>query len=164
MPGPSLREVGDRFERETWRALQRYFPHYEEFWRINVDPLRAQGSILLRDGVDEDFEWLAMYHYSAYVNLARGNEKIDAEADQLRFFDEIYANLERSAELAKNVVQRFAAIQRKCLPRASALDDSALDSVDERLRRYRNLIHRPLAPYRKDLYGHLRHSEARSCT
>jgi hypothetical protein len=147
MPQPALLQNGDSFERKSWTTLKHYFPHYELFWQLHIYPLRAKSSILMRDGVDEDFQFLAMRHYSTYVNLARANEKIETKVDRLRFFDEIYANLHRTCELATKVAESFRNIHERCTGNAPDVDDSPLSTMEVKLRTYRNLIHEPLSAY-----------------
>jgi hypothetical protein len=147
MPQPTLLQDGDSFEKNSWPALNYYFPHYELFWQLHIYPLRAKGTILLRDDVDGDFQLLAMRHYSTYVNLARANEKIESRVDRLRFFDEIYANLHRSCELAIKVVESFRNIHERCTGSTPDVRDSPLSDMEAKLRTYRNLIHEPLSAY-----------------
>jgi hypothetical protein len=152
---PTLLSDGDSIERTTWESLKDYFPHYEESWRLHVVPLRAQGSIHLRDAVDEDLQGFAMRHYSLYVNLARAYQKT-GDPNMHRFFDEIYANLQRSRELAVDLVATFRSIHQKCMQKAAEVNDSALARMEGRLRDYRNLIHGPLLAYVKPENGRIR--------
>lgn len=153
---PTILANGDRIERETWETLRVHFPHYELFWRLHIYPLRAKDSIHIREGVDEALQLLAMRHYSTYVNLARANEKIETKVDELRFFDEAYANLERARELATKLVNNFRSIYERCVSKTPDVNDSALRAMRERLRAYRNLIHEPLSAYVKPADGRIR--------
>jgi len=138
----SLRDNGDAVERKTWDELQSHFPHYEEFWLTHAVPLRADNSIQFRPDIDEDFEILAMQSYSTYVNLARAYERIfTPEEDSLFFPDEIYALLQRAAELAIKAVQRFGMIYSQCLGHKPKIDITAIDTFQNRITNYRNLIH-----------------------
>lgn len=65
----TILEDGVVVEKATWPLLRDFFPRYETFWHIHTVPLRSTGSIHPRRGIDEDFEFLAMQHYSLYVNL-----------------------------------------------------------------------------------------------
>jgi hypothetical protein len=65
----SLERDGDALEQETWGEIKFVFPHYEEFWRMHLVPLRAASSIQPRCGIDEDFEFLAMLHNSTYFHI-----------------------------------------------------------------------------------------------
>jgi hypothetical protein len=94
-------EHGDDVESATWPLLRDFFPHGETFWQIHVVSLRNTGSIHPRRGIDEDFEFLAMQHYSLYVTLGEAHKRIfgtEALAN-LSFPDDIYARLQRVAEL-----------------------------------------------------------------
>jgi hypothetical protein len=64
MAQATVPEDGDAIEKATWPALALFFPHYEEFWTIHLAPLRSTGSIHPRRGIDDDFQFLAMQHYS----------------------------------------------------------------------------------------------------
>src|SRR5579863_8662199 len=101
MTQPTLLKDGDVMERATWPLLKDFFPHYEEFWQIHIVPLRCAGSIHPRRGINEDFEFLAMQHYSLYVNLGKAYARIfDPEAlTNYEFPDDVYAVLQRVAEL-----------------------------------------------------------------
>jgi hypothetical protein len=147
---PRIANIGDRIERETWETIGPYFPHYEVFWRLHIYPLRAKNSIHVRDGIDENLQLLAMLHYSIYVNLARARKKIEDRADELRFFDEIYANLQRSCELAVTLVSVFDRIHRRFVPRAPGVNNAPLGTIQERFRAYRNLIHTSLLAFVMD--------------
>jgi hypothetical protein len=95
---------GDALERSTWMSVRDLFPHYEEFWQMHLLALRAPGSIQPRRGIDEDFEFLAMFHYSTYVNLQRAIEKSqNADDGAFRFPDEVYLRLYAAAELGFKV-------------------------------------------------------------
>jgi hypothetical protein len=140
---PSLLPDGDFIERTEWPALKELFPHYQDFWRQHVYPLRSAGSIHLRKGLDEKFEYLAMFHYSTFVSLARAHQKIQSESEVL-FPDEAYWNLSRAAEVALKVVETFCGIYQDCLGRNLSIDTAALDRVLEKMRGYRNMIHAPI--------------------
>jgi len=43
MAQATVPEDGDAIEKTTWAALAPFFPHYEEFWRIHLVPLRSTG-------------------------------------------------------------------------------------------------------------------------
>jgi len=63
MAQETVPEDGDALEKATWPALAPFFPHHEEFWRIQLVPLRSTGSIHPPRGIDDDFQFLAMQHY-----------------------------------------------------------------------------------------------------
>ena len=76
MAQATVPEDGDAIEKATWPALALFFPRYEEFWTIHLAPLRSTGSIHPRRGIDDDFQFLAMQHYSLYVTLGKAYERI----------------------------------------------------------------------------------------
>src|ERR1700722_20358713 len=112
--GTSLEHDGDALERATWSEIGPLFPHYEDFWRTHLVPLRAEGSIQPRRGIDEDFEFLAMFHYSTYVHICRAREKTSDPTSMSRFPDEVYIHLYAAAELAIKLVERFNGLYTKC--------------------------------------------------
>jgi hypothetical protein len=54
--------------------------------------------------MDEDFETLAMCNYTTFVNVARAFHKIESRSEDFKFSEEIYANLQRTAEVAIKTV------------------------------------------------------------
>ena len=138
---PSLLARGDEIEQQTWPELRQFIPHYEKFWAFYVYPLRSQGSIYFRRGIDTDLEWMASLNYSMYVSLGRGHGKIAKGADGFEFFEEIYSDLYRSCELARKTVKKFDGIYRDCLQKNRRVSTRSLEAVDENLRMYRNLLH-----------------------
>jgi hypothetical protein len=79
---------GDELERETWEELIAYISLYETVWRTFSAPLRREGSLQFRDGIDPDLDMLAMCNYTAYLNVARALDKIKKMED-LKFSEEI---------------------------------------------------------------------------
>ena len=63
---PNLTDNGDAVEKSTWRLMKSYVSKYETLWQMHVEPLQNPASIALRQGIDPDFEFFAMNHYSAY--------------------------------------------------------------------------------------------------
>ena len=76
MTQATVPEDEDAIEKATWAALAPFFPHYEEFWRILLVPLRSTGSMHPSRGIDDDFQFLAMQHYSLHVTLGKAYERI----------------------------------------------------------------------------------------
>jgi hypothetical protein len=135
---------GDALEQRTWPVLRDYFPHYEVFWRMHLLPLRSDGSINVRRGIDEDFEFLAMFHYTAYENLAQAFEKIK-KVNGSRFFPgEIYTNLYGANELATKAIEKWCVIYQECEKKEPRVDTSRFEELRERFRKYRNRIHEQL--------------------
>jgi hypothetical protein len=149
----SLSESGDAMEREWWPQLQLYVSKYEVLWRMHVEPLRTQGSIYLRDGIDKDFEIFAMNHYTTYVNLARAFDKIERRSDDLKYPEEIWSNLQRAAEVALKATQAFGRIYRKCTRAEPRINTAKLDNAVESIKEYRNLLHHPMRGTLKDSEG-----------
>ncbi len=82
-----------------WESLRPHFHRYETLWPTHIFPLRSPGSIYLRKGIDEDFETLAMRNHTTFVNVARAFQKIESRSEDYKFSEEIYANLQRAAEV-----------------------------------------------------------------
>lgn len=153
MPEITIANSGDDLEKEMWNSLQPFFGSYEKFWRIHVVPLRQNGFIYLKHGIDPEFETLAMCHYSCFVNLGRAIQKIDSKADDFKFSEEIHANLQRAAELAFKVVEIFRAIHFDCMGFLPSLDIAKLEKALDKLKKYRNNLHHPLRATAKDEHG-----------
>src|SRR5260370_4921006 len=147
---PTIENDGDALERLHWGAIKPSFPHYEQFWRMHLAPLRAQGSIFPRAGIDEDFEFLAMYHYSVFVYLSRSLEKIEQAGRNLRFPGEIYVDLYATTETAKKAVSKWSGIYQACVEKAPKINTEKMDELQERFRTYRNLVHEQLPAIRLD--------------
>jgi len=147
---PTLLIDGDEIEQTTWPQLRQFVPHYEQFWQCYVYPLRSYGSIYFRPGIDEEFEWLASLHYSMYVALGRGYDKIAKASEDFKFFEEIYASLYRASELAGKVIEQFCAVYRGCLQGDPDISHRRrLDDVQNNLRLYRNLLHEGIRATKK---------------
>lgn len=142
----TIRSDGDQIESDNWELLAPHIHHYEIVWRLLVAPLRSSGSIYLRDGIDEVFEEFAMCHYTTYVNVARALGKIDASADDLKFAEEIWANMHRAAEVAIKAVAAFRTIYKDCvMPRRNpAVNTLQLERIEGSLKKYRNILHDPI--------------------
>jgi hypothetical protein len=154
---PNLLENGDGIEKTTWPLLRDFFPHYETFWQIHIVPLRSTGSIHPRRGIDEDFEFLAMQHYSLYVTLGKAYARILGKEAffNLEFPDDLYAQLQRVAELALKVVERFENIFHGCLKKKVKVDTRSITQLIDRVDGYRNLIHTQFLAVHADPSGRL---------
>jgi hypothetical protein len=148
----TIRSDGDQIERDNWELLAPHIHHYEIVWRLLVASLRSPGSIYLRDGIDEVFEEFAMCHYTTYLNLARALAKIDASADDLKFLEEIWANMHRASEVAIKGVAAFRTIYKDCvMPRQNpAVNTLQLEKLEGGLKKYRNILHDPIMGTAKD--------------
>jgi len=146
----SLSESGDAIERETWPQLKNYLSKYEVLWQMHVEPLRSTGSIYLRDGIDEDFEVLAMNHYTTYLNLVRAIRKIESRLDDFAFAEEIWANLQRATEVAKKAASAFVKLCEECTGKPLQLNLLKLDQLESDIKLYRNLLHGPMPGTVKD--------------
>ena len=152
-----LLEHGDAVEQATWSVMKGFLPHYEEFWQIHIVPLRSTGSIHPRRGIDEDFEFLALQHYSLYVNLGKAYARVlGAEAiTSYGFPDDVYGVLQRVAELALKVVDRFQQLFYKCAGQTVRVDTLKISRLLGRIDGYRNLIHKELLAVQGDPSGRL---------
>jgi hypothetical protein len=144
LPLQTIQYDGDAVEKAHWAAIEPVFPHYQEFWRTHLVPLRCEGSIQPRQGVDEDFEFLAMFHYSTFVYLSRSSEKLQDPEDGFHFPGEFYVSLYAAAELAGKVVSKWSEIYSACLEKDPKVDTTQLERLKERFRTYRNQIHEQL--------------------
>jgi len=149
----SLSEKGDPTEKEWWLQLQPYISKYEVLWQMHVEPLRTQGSIYLREGINEDFQIFAINHYTTYVNLARAFDKIESRSEDLKYGEEIWSNLQRAAEVAINATEAFTAIYRKCTSAEPRIHTAKLENVLQSIKQYRNLLHDPMRGTVKDSHG-----------
>jgi hypothetical protein len=140
----SLTDDGDVLERGTWPIMQAYISKYEVLWQMHVEPLRNPGSIHLREGIDPDFELFAMNHYSAYVNLVRAREKIEEKSDDLGFAEEIWAQLQRTVELAIKEGEAFTHIYAGVTNKKPCVDTSKLRELESSIKEYRNILHEPI--------------------
>jgi hypothetical protein len=124
--------------------MQAYLSKYEILWQMHVEPLRNPGSIDLRDGIDPDFELFAMNHYSAYVNLVRAREKIEVKSDDLGFAEEIWAQLQRSVEVAIKQAEAFADIYADVTKKKPHVRTDKLRELEGSIKEYRNILHEPI--------------------
>src|ERR1035437_8458877 len=142
--GVSLLSHGDQLEKETWTKLEPYLSKYEIVWRMLVVPLRAPGSIYLRVGINPDLETFAMNNYTAYVNMTRALSKIESNADDLKFAEEIWANLQRAVEVASKAAKAFSESYRDCTRKDAKINTEQLDSAETSVKIYRNRLHHPI--------------------
>jgi hypothetical protein len=141
---PSLLSNGDALEQQTWEELRDYVGLYETIWRIFSAPLRCKGSIQFRDGIDADLEILAMCNYTAYLNVARALKKIKAMEEDLKFSEEIWANLQRAVEVGKKAAGAFEKVYQSCTGKKDKLNRAQLNNAEEDLKKYRNRLHHPV--------------------
>jgi hypothetical protein len=147
---PTIANDGDALEKLHWEAVGPSFPHYEQFWRTHLVPLRSEGSIFPREGIDEDFEFLAMFHYSVFVYLSRSLEKIKEASQNFRFPEEVYVDLFAVTDTADKAVTRWSNIYRSCVGKEPKIDTQQIEKLQERFRKYRNLVHEQLPAIRLD--------------
>lgn len=154
-PRPArLASAGDKVERGHWGHMQKLVPHYETFWQLFVYPLRAEGSIWFRQGVDSQVEGIAIASYSSFEALARARHKIFVDHEEYGHVEELYAALQRSAEIGVKLIQQFAAFYSVVKGRSSMLSAAPLqDFIDSRIKRYRNLLHDEMMAMPKDESG-----------
>jgi hypothetical protein len=137
MNGLNLGDHGDAEERGRWPALRLHFPLYEEFWRLQVFPLRgANGGI--RTDIDGRLELMAQEHYKCFLSLSIALGNLNDEAHPER----IFSSLQNAGNRAKQVVRYFNDIRAECIPAnpdpidAEPLADFCRDIAD-----YRNYVH-----------------------
>lgn len=147
----SLLSDGDELEQKTWEELRDYIGLYETIWRHFSAPLRQQNSIYFRDGIDADLEILAMCNYTAYVNVARALEKTNALADDLKFSEEIWANLQRAVEVGIKAAAAFEKVYEACGGRNLKLNIRQLEGAKEDIKKYRNRLHDPIPATKKEV-------------
>ncbi len=148
--GVSLLSQGDQLERETWTMLEPYLSKYEIVWRTHVVPLRDTDTIHMRFGIDADLETFAMNNYTAYVNMARALKKIETNADDLKYAEEIWANLQRAVEVAKNAAAVFSKVYSECTRKDARINTQQLESAEVSVKPYRNRLHHPIPATLKD--------------
>jgi len=146
----SLVSHGDQLEQETWTTLEPYLSKYEVIWRMHVVPLRAPGSIYMRSGINPDLETFAMNNYTAYVNMTRALNKIESDADGLKYAEEIWANLQRAVEVAKKAADAFSNFYREYTKKEVKINTQQLDSAEASVKIYRNRLHHPILATLKD--------------
>ncbi len=148
--GVSLLSQGDQLEQETWTKLEPYLSKYEVVWRMHVVPLRDRDSIYMRSGIDADLETFAMNNYTAYINMARALDKIDSNADDLKFAEEIWANLQRAVEVARKAADAFSKVYGECTRKDIRFNTQRLDGAEASVKIYRNRLHDPIPATFKD--------------
>jgi hypothetical protein len=146
----SLQCDGDELEQQTWGELKDYIGLYETIWRTFSAPLRREQSIYFRDGIDPDLETLAMCNYTAYLNVARALDKIKKLEDDLKFSEEIWANLQRAVEVGKKAASAFERVSDTCTGSKRKLDIHQLEGAEEAIKKYRNRLHDPVPATIKD--------------
>ena len=148
---PSLARDGDETERGYWGNLSSLIPHYETFWRYHVFPLLVPNQICLRDGLDPQFESLAIANYSTFVSIGRARHKIFVAHENYKYVEEHYAALQRCCELGKKLIQRFDHLFESLTKRRSGVSPSKLEQfIEGRLNDYRNLLHDEMLSTPKD--------------
>lgn len=149
----SLISHGDQLEQETWTKLEPYLSKYEAVWQMLVVPLRDAGDIYLRSGIDETLETFAMNNYTAYVNMTRAFDKIERNADDLKYAEEIWANLQRAVEVARKAADAFSRVYEECMAHEARINTQQLDSAESSVKVYRNNLHDPIRATLKDEHG-----------
>jgi hypothetical protein len=151
---PRLASDGDKTERDHWGHMVTLVPHYETFWQRYVHPLRANGSIWFRQGLDPDLENIAIASYSTYAALARARERIYSRHEGFRYLEELYSLVQRSAEIGVKLVNYFAVFHSATARRPCPVSAGSLEEfISDRLKRYRNLLHDEMLAMPKDEHG-----------
>jgi len=151
--GISLLSHGDQLEQGTWATLEPYLSKYEVVWRTHVVPLRIPGNIYLRPGINTNLERFAMNNYTAYVNMTRALSKIESRPDDLKYAEEIWANLQRAVEVAIKAAKAFSDFYRECTKEEVKISTQQLDSAEASVKVYRNRLHDPILGTVKDESG-----------
>ena len=139
---PTLQALGDSEEQRNWPYMGALIPHYESFWAKYVFPLRSEGAIWLKQGIDHRLESMAMASYSAFTVLARARYKIFEEHEDYRHVEELYMQLQRAGEVGVKLIKEFNDIEGGFLGKRHPVDVSPLESlIESRLKKYRNLLH-----------------------
>jgi hypothetical protein len=147
---PRLQRFGDKTEQQYWVRLRKRIPHYEDFWQLYVLPLRALGSIWFREDIDEKWETIAIASYSTFSALGRAYEQVQTNKDRFRHIAEVYMAIQRSAELGVKLVNAFASVNGGPLLSANSSVASELEEfIENRLSKYRNLLHDVILPMPK---------------
>jgi hypothetical protein len=118
-----------------------------------VVPLRIPDSIYLRSGINADLERFAMNNYTAYLNITRALSKIESNADDLKYAEEIWANLQRAVEVAKKAADAFSKVYGECTRKDIKINTQQLDSAEASVKVYRNRLHDPIPATLKDEHG-----------
>jgi len=148
---PLLARNGDETERGYWGNLSNLIPHYEPFWRYHVFPLRVPNEIWFRDGLDPQFESLAIANYSTFVALGRARHKIYVAHENYKYVEEHYASLQRCCELGRKLIQKFDSLFESLTSRPSGVSVAKLEQfIQKRLDEYRNLLHDEMLSTPKD--------------
>jgi len=151
---PRLGSEGDKIERDHWGHMRKLIPHYEMFWQRYVYPLRATGSIWFREDVDSDLESIAIASYSTYAALARARRRIYSSHERYQYLEELYAAVQRSAEIGVKLSNQFITFHRTMTRDPSPVSAGPLEEFQEhRLKRYRNLLHDAMLAMPKDEHG-----------
>ena len=106
--------------------------------------LGLRGSIYLRFGIDPNLETFAMNNYTAYVNMTRALGKIESNADDLKFAEEIWANLQRAVEVASKATEAWSKFYRECTGKDAQINTEQLESAKRSVKIYRNRLHHPI--------------------
>jgi hypothetical protein len=98
-----------------------------------------------------------MPHYSLYVTLGKAYERIlGTEAlTSIGFPDDIYALLQRVAELALKIVGRFEQVFYGCVQEKVKVDTLKLNKIIDTIDGYRNLIHGEFLAVQSDPSGRI---------
>jgi hypothetical protein len=156
MPAPSLIENGDADERKEWPFFESLIPHYQTFWVKYVYPLRADGSIWIKRGLDSRFERLAIASYSTFKTLARARHKIFDDHEEYRHVEELYMQLQRATEVAVKLVKQFCDIETAFLDGRCSVSVAPIENfIESRLNAYRNLLHDALLAVPKSERGRM---------
>jgi hypothetical protein len=153
---PTLQALGDSEDQGNWPHLEALIPHYESFWVKYVFPLRSEGAIWFKRGIDHRLESMAIASYSAFTALARARHKIFEEHEGYRHIEELYMQLQRAGEVGVKLIKEFNDIEGEFLAKKHTVNAGPLESlIESRLKKYRNLLHDAALAIPKGELGYL---------
>ena len=91
-----------------------------------------------------------MCNYTAYLNVARALDKIKKLEDDLKFSEEIWANLQRAVEVGKKAAAAYEKVYQACTRSPLKLKIHQLESAEENIKTYRNRLHDPIPATKKE--------------
>jgi hypothetical protein len=119
---------GDNFEKLFWTFLKERFPNCEAFWRYLVVPytkriesqIKDQNERLRpREGIAEDIERIASFHYSIFMNLIYAYDHL--RDFRLSSFEDFYTHLGSVCDLAENFLLRAHLLTLECRSQKSVI-------------------------------------------
>lgn len=85
--------------------------------------------------------------------MSRALDKIEKKADDLKYPEEIWANIQRAIEVAKDAAGAFAKVYRECTRKEARIDTQKLEGAEESVKAYRNRLHFAIPATLTDEHG-----------